>query len=59
VDFKKNNQRERLKFVDFWSKYVLGHDDEVWSKQQNIIINSGLKNAYISKKLYMKLKGRK
>jgi hypothetical protein len=57
MKFTAENQKERMKFVDFWSKYVLEHDDKVWSKQQNIIINAGLKNNKMTKEQYLKMKG--
>lgn len=56
MDFIKQNNMERLKFVDLWSKYVLEHDDRVWSRQQNVIINSCLRSANISKETYIKMK---
>ncbi len=56
MGFKEENQKERFKFIDFWSKYVLEQDDKVWSRQQNKIINSCLRSSTISKKLYLKLK---
>lgn len=39
-EFKKKNFEERLKFVDFWANYIRTHPDKVWSKQQNVIIDS-------------------
>jgi hypothetical protein len=57
VGFREDNQKERMKFVDFWSKYVLEHDDRVWSRQQNVIINSALKAADMSREQYLRLKG--
>ena len=47
--FKEENEKERMKFVDIWSKYVSEHDDKVWSRQQNIIINSSLRSANMTK----------
>lgn len=57
--FNKNNLNERLKFVDFWSKYVLEHDDKVWSRQQNKIINSCLRSADMTKEVYLSIKNEK
>ncbi len=37
---KERNKKQRREFVKDWADYVRTHDDEVWSKQQNIIINS-------------------
>lgn len=36
----EKNFKERLKFIKFWANYVKTHNDEEWSEQQNIIINS-------------------
>ena len=55
-EFLKKNNEERMNFVDLWSKYVLEHDDKVRSKQQNIIINSNLKSANMTKEEYLKMK---
>jgi len=56
MSFIDENLKERLKFVDLWSKYVLEHDDKEWSKQQNMIINSCLRSSNITKELYLKMK---
>ena len=56
MGFIDENQKERLKFVDFWAKYVLEHDDRIWSRQQNVIINSCLKSCNITKEDYLKMK---
>ena len=41
----KNNREDRLNFIEFWANYIKTHKDEVWSKQQNFLINSQIKNA--------------
>ena len=41
----KDNKEERINFIKFWAKYVREHDDKVWSRQQNVLINSQLKGA--------------
>ena len=56
MTFKEKNFKERLEFIDKWSKFVLENEDKVWSKQQNVIINSCLRSAEISKEDYLKLK---
>ncbi len=56
MDFTERNDKERMKFVDFWSKYVREHDDADWSRQQNVIINSCLRTARISREDYLKMK---
>ena len=56
MTFIEENQKERLEFVDKWSKFVLEHDDKVWSKQQNMIINSCLRSSNITKEEYLALK---
>lgn len=56
----KDNKRERLNFVKYWSEYVKTHPDRVWSKQQNVLINSQIQNARHSKmtpRQYLKIKG--
>ncbi len=40
---KEKNFKERLKFISYWVKFIKEHPDEEWSRQQNIIINSQLK----------------
>ena len=55
--FNAENQKRRMEFVDFWSKYVLEHDDRIWSRQQNVIIDSCLKSCNITKEDYLKMKG--
>lgn len=39
-EFKKKNAEERLKFVDYWADYIKKNPDKVWSKKQNVIIDS-------------------
>lgn len=36
----KTNEEDRIEFIKFWAEYVKTHDDEEWSEQQNIIIDS-------------------
>ena len=38
--FKAQNAKERLEFIDLWANYVKRHNDREWSKQQNFLINS-------------------
>ena len=40
----KNNEEDRMNFVKFWAEYIKTHSDKEWSKQQNILINSQIKN---------------
>ena len=42
---KDRNRKERLKFVDFWAKYVRTHSDKDWSKQQKMLIDSQIQGA--------------
>lgn len=55
----KNNQKQRLEFVDLWARYVLDHEDKEWSRQQNIIMNSCLRNSPMTKEQYLEMKGEK
>jgi len=57
VTFTKENQEERMNFVDKWAKYVRTHNDRDWSRQQNVIINSCLQNALMTKEQFFKMKG--
>jgi len=41
---KERNFMERLKFVEYWAEYVKTHADEVWSEQQNLLINGQFLN---------------
>lgn len=59
MGFKEENQKERFRFIDFWSKYVLEHDDKIWSRQQNVIINSCLRTCTMTKEQYLSMKGEK
>ena len=56
MNFTDENNKERLRFVDLWSKYVIEHEDKEWSRQQNVIINSSLRSANISKENYIRMK---
>ena len=42
---KRKNAQERLEFVEFWAEYIRSHSDEEWSKQQNELINSQIRNV--------------
>lgn len=48
-----------MRLVDMWAEYVKTHDDKDWSHQQNIIINSALKSASMTKEQFFKMKGEK
>lgn len=41
----KDNKEDRMNFVKYWAEYVRTHDDEDWSKQQKILIDSQIENA--------------
>jgi len=57
VSFISKNQKERMRFVDKWAEYVKTHSDRDWSKQQNVIINSNLRSASMTKEQFFKMKG--
>lgn len=42
--FTMINNRDRIGFVHQWAAYVHSHPDQVWSKQQNVIINAALQS---------------
>jgi len=50
------NQQQRFEFVKKWAKYVKTHKDKDWSRQQNVIINSCLKNSTLTKEDFFKMK---
>ena len=54
------NNEDRMWFVEYWAEYVKTHPDKEWSRQQNILINSMMKNVKNSKltpKEYLEIKG--
>ena len=56
----RDNKEERMNFVEYWAEYVRTHPDKDWGRQQNILINSIMKNAKNSKlspKEYLEIKG--
>ena len=57
MSFISKNQKERMRFVDKWAEYVKTHSDRDWSKQQNVIINSNLRSASMTKEQFFKMKG--
>ena len=57
MSFTKKNQDERMHFVKKWAQYVKTHSDKDWSRQQNVIINSGLQSASMTKEQFLKMKG--
>ena len=57
MSFISENNKERMEFVELWAEYVKTHNDKVWSRPQNVIINSALKSANYTKEQYLKLKG--
>ena len=55
----KNNKKSRLHFVEYWADFVKNNPDEVWSKQQKVLIDSqlkNLKNFKTSRKDYLETK---
>jgi hypothetical protein len=57
VSFTSENQKERMRFVDKWAEYVKTHSDKNWSRQQNVVINSSLRSASMTKEQFFKMKG--
>jgi len=59
-EFRKQNNKDRMWFVEYWANYVRTHPDREWSRQQNILINALMQNAKNSKltpQQYLKIKG--
>lgn len=59
MDFIEENNKERKQFVHTWAEYVRTHDDQDWSHQQNIIINSALQSANMTREQFFKMKKEK
>jgi hypothetical protein len=57
MGFIEDNEKERLAFVHKWAAYVRTHSDKEWSHQQNIIINSSLQSAHMTREQFFKMKG--
>ncbi len=36
---KENNFKERLNFIKYWVEFIKNNEDEVWSRQQNVVID--------------------
>lgn len=49
----RTNQEDRDNFIKFWANYMKSVPDKTWGEQQNLLINSQLKNA--DHKTYLKL----
>ena len=56
MGFIEENEKERKRFIHKWAEYVCTHSDKNWSKQQNILINSALKTANITREQFFKMK---
>ena len=56
MSFLERNLKHRMEFVKFWADYVRTHDDKDWSKQQNILINSCLQGANMTKEHFLEIK---
>lgn len=56
MECSKRDTKERLNFVRFWADYVKHAPNDVWSKQQNVLINSVMKSASQDVILYLKVK---
>jgi len=56
MGFIEENEQERKRFVLQWAEYVRTHSDKVWSRQQNVIINSSLLSAHMTREQFFKMK---
>ncbi|MFH0956677.1 MAG: hypothetical protein V1813_02330 [Candidatus Aenigmatarchaeota archaeon] len=59
MKFTEQNEKERLKFVDLWSSFVLTHSDRIWSRQQNRIINSCMRFGSMDRRTFLDMKAGK
>ena len=39
----KNDHEDKINFIKFWVNYMKTHFDKEWSKKQNVLINSVIK----------------
>ncbi len=51
-----NASEQRMNFVEFWAEYVRTHSDRDWSRQQNMLIDSCLKSASMTKEQFLEMK---
>lgn len=58
MGYSNRDTGERLAFLRSWANYIKRHENKVWSKQQNNLINSILKSADKSPELYSNVKKR-
>ena len=56
MSFISENDKDRRRFVRKWAEYVRTHDDKDWSRQQNVIINSALRSANMTREQFFKMK---
>ncbi len=47
---------ERLRFVRLWADYMRKTPNAIWSKQQNLLINSVMKSADQNAERYSRVK---
>ena len=45
-EFRKQNQKDRLWFIEFNVNFMKAQSDRKWSAGQNVLINSVLKTCY-------------
>jgi hypothetical protein len=56
MGLSEKEKQERLKFVRFWANYIKTHSNKIWSRQQNVLINSVIKSADKDPEHYIRLK---
>ena len=42
---QRDNNKQRMDFVEKWANYVVAHSDKEWSKNQAMLIDSQINNA--------------
>lgn len=47
---------ERMKFVEFWARYVRSRPDKDWSRQQKVVIDGQLPSS-MTKEEYFRMRG--
>ncbi|MBU2639776.1 MAG: hypothetical protein KKG75_03680 [Nanoarchaeota archaeon] len=53
----KTNTEDRMNFIEYWARFVRDNKDEVWSKQQKVLVDSQFEGSKkVSLKEYLNYK---
>jgi len=54
--WKKENDKERLEWINFWTDFMKRNPNKVWSRQQADFINSVMRGSHMSPEDFLKMK---